>query len=100
MSKKLHAVQFDGTTFGMNIETNTEAYKRFRKNLKYEMAMGVLGFEVEVRTIPYLVLGSIMQEAHWLVTERKLFNKIRIDGFADEDIYVKYTDYLDFNKRI
>lgn len=99
MNKHLHAVQFDGTTFGMSIETDTVAYKNFKKNLKYEMAMGVLGFEVEVRTIPYLVLASIMQEAHWLVSERKLFNKILIDGFTDEYIYVKYTDYLDFNKR-
>lgn len=32
MSKHFHAVQFDGITFGMEIETNTETYKNF-KNL-------------------------------------------------------------------
>lgn len=99
MKKDLHAVQFNGMTFGMSIDCSTIAYKNFKKNLKYENAMGIFGTEVKVRTIPYMCLAAIMEEAHWLVSEEKCFNKIRIDGFADEDIYVKYTDYLDFRNR-
>ncbi len=42
MEKKLHAVQFDGLTFGMKIDTGTEAYKNFKKSLKYENCISIV----------------------------------------------------------
>ena len=100
MGKDLHAVQFDGITFGMSIETNTVMYKNFKKNIKREKAIDIYDREVEVLCVPYLLLAAIMEEAHWLVSERKLFNKFTIDGlFFEEEIYVKYTEILDFRKR-
>ena len=99
MKKDLHAVQFDGITFGMSIDTSTEAYKSFKKALKYETCIGIFGDEIPVRVIPFKMLGAIMGEAHWLVTEGHYFNYIKIDGLQDE-IYVRYSDEpIDFRHR-
>lgn len=99
MEKHLHAVQFDGMTFGMAIDTSTEAYKSFKKALKYESCIGIFGDEILVRVIPFRNLGGIMREAHWLVTEGHYFDYIKIDGLQD-DIYVKYSDkQIDFRHR-
>lgn len=99
MTKDLHAVEFDGTTFGMSINTDTTAYKNFKKQIKSERAVDAFGKEFVARTVPYLALASIMGKAHWLVSELKSFNKIRIDGYMDEDIYIKYTNELDLRDR-
>ena len=100
MSKHLHAVNFDGTTFGMEIETNNIAYRNFKSKVKYEKVISTFGTEVNEYTVPYLFLAAIMGEAHWLISELKSFNKFCIDGFKDDAyIYVKYTDVLDFRKR-
>lgn len=100
MLKHLHAVEFDGMTFGMEIETDTVAYKNFKKSIKREKCISYFGDEIECRVVHYLMLGAVMREAHWLVTETKSFQKIRIDGFLDEDIYVRYTDEpIDFRNR-
>lgn len=99
MVKELHAVEFDGITFGMPVDASTEAYKKFKKSIKKESAISYYGDEMLIRTVPYLNLAAIMQEAHWLVSERKCFNKICIDGLGDE-IYVKYSDEnIDFRSR-
>lgn len=100
MSKHLHAIKFDGTTFGMEIETDTEAYRKFKSQVKYESVISVFGTEVKEFTVAYLFLAAIMREAHWLVSELKDFNKFYIEGFKDDRfIYVKYTDVLDFRNR-
>lgn len=101
MSKHLHAVEFDGTTFGMEIEVNTVAYKNFKKSVKYEKCISCFGDEIQALTVPYLMLGAIMREAHWLVTEKMDFNEVKIDGFKNgEKIYVKYSDKpIDFRNR-
>lgn len=101
MSKHLHAVDFNGTTFGMEIETDTVAYRKFKVQVKYERAISVFNTETKNLTVPYLYLAAIMREAHWLVSERKDFDKFCIDGFKDGAyIYVKYTDVLDFRDRL
>lgn len=99
MEKHLHAVQFDGLTFGMTIDASTEAYKVFKKSLKYETCIGIFGDELLVRVVPFRMLGAIMGEAHWLVTEGRYFDYIEIDGLRDE-IYVRYSDEpIDFRHR-
>lgn len=99
MEKHLHAVQFDGLTFGMTIDTSTEAYKVFKKSLKYETCIGIFGDELLVRVVPFRMLGAIMGKAHWLVTEGRYFDYIEIDGLRDE-IYVRYSDEpIDFRHR-
>lgn len=99
MKKRLHAVQFDGLTFGMPIDASTEAYKFFKKFLKYEVCTSIFGDEISVRVIPFEMLGAIMGEAHWLVTEGRYFDYIEIDGLQDK-IYVRYSDEpIDFRHR-
>lgn len=101
-TKHLHAVEFDGTTFGMAIDTSTIAWKEFKASIKIEPCIGKFGTEVRALTVPYLKLSAIMQEAHWLVSENKEFDKFSIEGFKDaEEIYVKYTnEQIDFRSRI
>lgn len=97
MSKDLRAVQFDGITFGMQIEASG-AYRKFRNHIKPEKAMSVTGSVVTILTVPAKWLGAIMGEAHWLVTEGKYFDTIRIDN--GEKVYVKYDEEpIDFNTR-
>lgn len=98
--KHLHAVMFDGTTFGMEIEANTQTYRNFKKSIKREKAIGVFDTPINVMTVSYLSLAAIMREAHWMVSESKLFDKIEIDGLSEKYIYVKYSDEpIDFEKR-
>lgn len=100
MQKELHAIEFDGTTFGMSIETSTKAYEIFKKSIKKEKGIDYFGNEILLKVVPYLNLSAIMNEAHWLVSELHCFNKFSIDGLGNEDIYVKYSDeFLDFRKR-
>lgn len=97
MSKDLRAMQFDGITFGMQIEASG-AYRKFRNHIKPEKAMSVTGSVVTILTVPAEWLGAIMGEAHWLVTEGKYFDTIRIDN--GEKVYVKYDEEpIDFNTR-
>lgn len=100
--KKLSAVQFDGITFGMGVDTQSKAYKNFKKHITNETVIGLFGKPVDnVLCVPNVWLGAIMGEAHWLVTEIKAFDKFRIEGlFGGEDIYVKYKDgALDLSNR-
>lgn len=100
MTKNLHAINFDGTTFGMDIDTSTTPYRKFKSMVKIEKVINRYGAEAYKPTVPYLFLAAIMREAHWLVSELKDFDKFCIEGFMDETfIYVKYTDVLDFRDR-
>ena len=101
MAKHLHAVEFDGTTFGMEIETDTPAWRKFKAAVKAEVYISKLGHEGRCLTVPHMTLAACMKEAHWLVSENKDFNYISIDGFLDDArIYVKYKHgILDFRDR-
>jgi hypothetical protein len=81
----------------MQIEASG-AYRKFRNHIKPEKAMSVTGSVVTILTVPAEWLGAIMGEAHWLVTEGKYFDTIRIDN--GEKVYVKYDEEpIDFNTR-
>lgn len=101
--KKLSAVQFDGTTFGMQIEADTKMYKEFKKAIKEEVCINIFGepMKAKILTVPHLKLAAIMQEAHWLVSEGHYFNKITVEGLRNgEEIFVKYNDeIIDFRSR-
>ena len=93
MGKNLHAVEFDGTTFGMELDTDTPAWRKLKAAVKVEKYISKLGFEGRRLTVPHIALAACMREAHWLVSERKAFDYITIDGFMDDaTIYVKYRD--------
>lgn len=100
MKKQMHAVQFDGTTFGMPIDITTAAYKNFKKNIKIESAVNYFGTEFKIKTVPYLLLASIMEDAQWLVSEDKCFNSFYIGNNTKDIVYVKYSDnVIDFRCR-
>ena len=100
--KELHAEYFDGITFGMDIEPKSKAYAFFKKNIKREKCIDFMGNQYDGWVVPAVALGSIMKEAHWLVTELKGFNWVSIDGLHnDEHIYVKYdNEPIDFRTRL
>ena len=99
--KHFHAVEFDGITFGMDIDAQSNAYRAFKKHIVCDRIINSFGYEVKVLTVPYLYVAALMGESHWLVSERKLFDKISIEGLYDGAyIYVKYKEGLiDFRDR-
>ncbi len=101
MAKHLHAVQIDGTTFGMELKTDTRAWRKFKAAVKIEPYISILGDESRCIAVPYMALAACMEKAHWLVSEYKSFNYIIIDGFFNNaKIYVKYEDGIrDFRDR-
>ena len=101
MSKGFHATEFDGTTFGMDVEPRTKAYETFKKSVREETAYSIFGDPFPALTVPAPVVAAIMREAHWLVSEGKYINKFYIDGFkGEEEIYIKYSDNpVDFRTR-
>lgn len=93
MSKHLHAIQFDGTTFGMEVDTDTVVWRRFKNQIRIETVRTKHGVEQRVPVVPAVWLGAIMCEAHWLVTEQRSFEKFYIEGFMDERfIFVLYDE--------
>lgn len=102
MDKELHGVEFDGTTFGMCINTDSAAYDSFKKAIQSEECIDIFGEQMKskVFTVPYKLLAPIMGHAGFLVRE-KYMNKIVISGLKnDAEIYVKYSDkIIDFRER-
>lgn len=98
-----HAVQFDGTTFGMTIDKKSESYKQFKKHfIPRGNAIGIFGDELKnISQIHWQYASAIMQEAGWLIKEGYI-SKFTIEGFNEGyEIYVNYTpnEILDFRKR-
>lgn len=98
MKKTLHAVEFDGTTFSMSIDTQSRSYTCMKSKITEDVAIDYFGKEFKVLSVNYLYVAALMGSAHWLVSELKDFRKIRIDGLKkDEWIYVKYNEnQIDF----
>ena len=51
MKKGFHAKEFDGMTFGMEVETGTKAYENFKKSVKDETAYSIFGDPLQVLTL-------------------------------------------------
>ena len=102
MYKELHAIEFDGVTFGTAVNASSGAYKKFLKQIKEEEAISYFGDKFTTLTVSAVWLGAIMGEAHWIVTEAHYIDKFMIEGLKkDEYIYVKYDDEpLDIKKRM
>ena len=100
--KQVHFVEFDGTTFGMTFETNTNSYKSLIKAITEEHVITLEGeiSKFTIYTINFKYLLPVMGIANWLVFE-KYMNKFTIEGVkSDEDIFIKYTnDMIDFRTR-
>jgi hypothetical protein len=77
----------------MEIDVNTVAWRKFKSQVKIEKVISKSRIEEIVRTVPFEWLGAIMRDAHWLVTEKRSFEKFYIDGFLDNRyIFVKYPE--------
>lgn len=102
MDKAIHAVEFDGTTFGMNVDASSTTYRKFKNQIKAEKAISAFSDSmIGVLAVPAVWLGAIMGEAHWMVTESRLIDHFTIEGLMSESkIYVKYDDaVIDFKTR-
>ena len=51
MKKGFHAKEFDGMTFGMEVETGTKAYENFKKSVKDETAYSIFGDPLQVTEV-------------------------------------------------
>lgn len=98
MKKTLHAVELDGTTFSMPIDTQSRAYACMKSKITEDEAIDYFGKEFKILSIGHLYVAALMGSAHWLVSDLKYFRKIQIDGLKkDEWIYVKYDEnQIDF----
>ena len=97
----LRCFNFDHTTFGMEIDKVSKGFRFLKKNTKTETVFSHAGLEKKVLVAPAEALGSVMGEAHWLVTETKTFEAFTIEGFMEEAmVYIRYTDEpIDFRRR-
>lgn len=76
--------------FGMDINARTQAYREFCKNIKPKDVNGLYGIKVNVLTCEACYVAALMGIAGWHVSEKQLFNKIKIDD--GEEIYIQYSD--------
>ena len=88
--KHFRGYNWDGTTFGMEIETNTAAYRAMKKNTPRQQITGHYGIQVNVPVCPFQYVAGIMREAGWLVAEKQSFRKFTIDD--GEEIFIGYPD--------
>lgn len=80
----------EGTTFGMDIEANTAAYRAMKKNTQQQRITTRYGTQRTVCVCPFQYVAGIMREASWLVTEKQSFRKFTIDD--GEEIFIGYPD--------
>lgn len=91
--KHFHAVGRDGITFGMDIETNTAAYREMKRKTQRQTISGHHGIPVNVLACPYQCVAGIMREAGWLVAERQSLRSFEIEGLFDgEEVFIDYPD--------
>lgn len=63
MKKGFHATEFDGMTFGMEVETGTKAYENFKKSVKDETAYSIFGDPLQVLTVPHTAVAEYVPNA-------------------------------------
>ncbi len=80
----------DGMTFGMDIETNTAAYRAIKKNTAPRLVTTRYGTRRTVRACPFQNVAGVMKEAGWLVAEHQSFRSFSIDD--DGEIFIEYPD--------
>lgn len=74
----LHMREFDGTTFGMSVETSSTAFKRMKRNAFTGEIMRCYGlFKQTVRCVRAADLAAVMGEVGWLVSEERCMETIR-----------------------
>lgn len=88
--KHLRGYYLDGMTFGMEIETNTAAYRAMKKATRRQEITSRFGIKVNALVCPYQHVAGIMREAGWIVAERQSFRHITIDD--GEEIFIEYPD--------
>lgn len=80
----------DGTTFGMDIETNTAPYRAIKKYTAPRQVTTRYGIRRTVRACPFQYVAGVMREAGWLVAEKQSFRSFSIDD--DGEIFIEYPD--------
>lgn len=85
MSKRLRGYNWDGTTFGMDVDGKRAA--AVLKKAEYRDVPSRYSSATRKRLcIPWNQVASLMGDAAWLVTERRAFEYVQFD---DDDY--KYT---------
>lgn len=99
MAKHMHCVCRGDTTFGMEIDTDTVAWRKFKAHIKIVPTVSKYGVEKRVPCVPAIWLAAIMREAHWLVTEERDIVEFYIEGFMeDRYITVLYDEKIEGRK--
>lgn len=86
----LHMREFNGTTFGMSVESSSPAFRRMKRNAftgKITLYNGM--FERTVRCVRAADVAAVMGVVGWLVSEKREMETIRWgdDGIEHYIIY-------------
>ena len=74
----LHMREFDGTTFGMSVETSSPAFRRMKKNAFTGKAKPRRSWIARtVRCVRAADVAAVMGDAGWLVKELQCMETIR-----------------------
>lgn len=80
----------DGTTFGMEIETNTASYLAIKKYTAPKQVANRYSVQRTIRACPFQYVAGVMREAGWLVAEKQSFKSFSIDDSGK--IFIEYPD--------
>lgn len=74
----LHMKEFDGTTFGMSVESSSPAFRRMKKNA-FTATVIPAGRRIPkaVRCVRAADVAAVMGKAGWLVSEGRYMETIR-----------------------
>lgn len=88
MATHLRMVQFDGTTFGMDVQ-NAVAFRALKKNISYgEITPRGWHHSTKRRIIPAKYVAAVMGEAAWLITENRCMETVRWEDSGE--LYIVY----------
>ena len=83
---ELHMREFDGTTFGMDVQ-NSLAFRNLKKHVFYgEVKPAGRHLSVKRLCIPAKYVAAVMGPAAWLVTEERCMETVRWKNSAEHYI--------------
>lgn len=88
MATHLSLVQFDGITFGMDVQ-DAAAFRRLKKNISYrEITPQDWRYPIKRKFIPAKYVAAVMGDAAWLVTKNHCMKTVRWNDSGE--IYIVY----------
>lgn len=93
MSRHLRGYEYDGTTFGMDVDSRRATI--IEKKAQYlTLVRPGYAFPAKRLCIPWNQVASLMGEAAWLVTEKHSFEYVQFDDSYRYSVIYPETEVL------